>query len=102
MAAYMIFTRESTAGSEAGATLEGHPATVLAHYGDFRMLEGDPIEGAVVIRFPSVAEAKAFYDSPAYQKAAIHRHAAANDLSFTVQRVNSGGLPQTAPEAKMH
>ncbi len=88
MAAYMIFTRESTAGSEADATLEGHPATVLAHYGDFRMLEGDPIEGAVVIRFPSVAEAKAFYDSPAYQKAAIHRHAGAKYRAFIVEGVN--------------
>jgi uncharacterized protein (DUF1330 family) len=96
MAAYMIFTRESTTDqseldlycSEAGATLEGHPATVLVHYGDFQMLEGDPIEGAVVIRFPSVAEAKAFYDGFAYQKAAIHRHAGAKYRVFIVEGVN--------------
>jgi uncharacterized protein (DUF1330 family) len=36
-------------------------------------LEGAQVEGAVIAEFPSVEEARAFYDSPAYQEAAQHR-----------------------------
>jgi uncharacterized protein (DUF1330 family) len=31
------------------------------------------VEGVVVAEFPSVEEARAFYNSPAYQEAAQHR-----------------------------
>jgi uncharacterized protein (DUF1330 family) len=41
----------------------------LAAYGKFEVLEGSPIEGAVILQFPSMAEAKAWYESPAYQEA---------------------------------
>jgi uncharacterized protein (DUF1330 family) len=96
MPAYMIFTREKTTdqnemdiyGPMAGASLKGHPATPRAFYGSFEMLEGDPIEGAVVLEFPTMADAKAWYDSPAYQEAVAHRHAGSDYRVFIID-----GLP---------
>ena len=37
------------------------------------MLEGPDAEGVVILQFPSAAEARAWYDSPAYQAALEHR-----------------------------
>ena len=76
MAAYMIFTREKTRDAEqlaayskkAGATLAGHPVKPLVAYGNFEVVEGDAIEGAVLLEFPTMEAAKAWYDSPAYKE----------------------------------
>ena len=81
MAAYLIFMREKTLDqselkaywAKIRATMEGHPIKVLAAYGRHVTLEGPEVEGVVVAEFPSVEEARAFYDSPAYQDAAQHR-----------------------------
>ena len=59
--------------SKIRATLEGHPIKVLAAYGRHVTLEGPEVEGVVVAEFPSVEEARTWYDSPAYQEAAQHR-----------------------------
>ncbi len=69
-------------------TAAGHPMTMLAGYGRQEVLEGDPIEGAVIMRFPTNTEAKAFYDSPGYQAAAAHRHAGADYDVFIVEGVD--------------
>ena len=81
MSAYMVFIREKTLDqselkaywAKIRATMEGHPIKVLAAYGRNVTLEGPDVEGVVVAEFPSVEEARAFYDSPAYQDAAQHR-----------------------------
>ena len=81
MTAYLLFTRAATKDqteldvyfSVAGATLDSHPANVLVHYGAQEILEGAAHEGVVIIAFPSVAEAKAWYDSPSYRKARQHQ-----------------------------
>ena len=81
MAAYIVFIRESTRNAseletysqEVGATLAGHPITVLAAYGRYEVLEGPDVEGVVIMEFPSFDEAKAWYDSPAYRKVREHR-----------------------------
>ena len=81
MAAYIVFTRERTTdpaalakySEKAGATLAGHPAKVLAVYGRQEVLEGPPVEGVVILEFPTFAEAKAWYDSPAYCEVREHR-----------------------------
>jgi uncharacterized protein (DUF1330 family) len=81
MPAYLVFLREKTLdqseletyGSKAPATLEGRPIKVLAAYGSHVTLEGPEVEGVVIAEFPSVEEARAWYDSPAYQDAAQHR-----------------------------
>ena len=96
MSAYLIFTRERTIDQAemdiysilAPASAVGHPMDVLARYGRFEVLEGDPIEGSVVIRFETYAAAKAYYDSPDYQAAAAHRHAGSDYRCFIVEGVD--------------
>jgi uncharacterized protein (DUF1330 family) len=81
MPAYMVFIREKTLDqseletywSKVRATMEGRPIKVLAAYGPHVTLEGPEVEGIVVAEFPSIEEARAWYDSAAYQEAAQHR-----------------------------
>ena len=81
MPAYVVFIREKTLdqseldayGSKAPATLEGRPIKILAAYGRHVTLEGPEVEGIVVAEFPSVEQARAWYDSPAYREVAEHR-----------------------------
>ncbi len=81
MAAYIVFTREKTLDraeleaywANVPPTLDGRPIKVLASYGRHVSLEGPEVEGVVIAEFPSVEEARAWYDSPAYQEAAQHR-----------------------------
>ena len=81
MSAYVVFTRTKTIDQKeletywAGikATMEGHPIEVLVAYGKHEVLEGDPIEGMVIVKFPSVKAAKDWINSEAYQDIAKHR-----------------------------
>ena len=89
MPAYIIMTRERTHDSEemarysekAKAAREGQP---LAFYGDFEVLEGSGMEGAVILRFADMAAARAWYESPAYQEARKHRFLGADYRVFIV------------------
>lgn len=79
--AYVILVRErmidpaefATYGAKAREARGGHAITPLAFYGRQEVLEGPETEGAVILRFPSFAEAQAWYHSPAYQEALQHR-----------------------------
>ena len=81
MAAYIIFIRDrmkdadefATYGALAREARGDHKLTPLAFYGDVETLEGDTADGVVVVSFPTMDEAKAWYNSPAYQKAKAHR-----------------------------
>jgi uncharacterized protein (DUF1330 family) len=81
MSAYVVFTRTKTIDQKelekywAGirATFKGHPIEVLVAYGKHEVLEGDPIEGIVIAKFPNVKAAKDWYYSEAYQSVAKHR-----------------------------
>lgn len=81
MATYIVFTRESTQDqaeldiyqSQVGETFKGHPVKILAAYGPQQVLEGDAPEGVVIVEFPSTAQARAWYDGPAYQEVVQHR-----------------------------
>jgi uncharacterized protein (DUF1330 family) len=81
MPAYAVFIRQSTVdqaeldiyGPKAADSLNGHSLKVLAAYGRQEVLEGPDVEGVVIVEFPSMQEAKAWYDSPAYQEARQHR-----------------------------
>jgi uncharacterized protein (DUF1330 family) len=53
--------------------MKGHPIEVLVAYGKHEVLEGDPIEGIVIAKFPNVKAAKDWYYSEAYQSVAKHR-----------------------------
>src|ERR1700736_627060 len=81
MPAYMVFTRHSTRDPKeletyskmAGATLGGHPVNVRVAYGHHEVVEGPQIEGVVILEFPTIEAAKAWYNSPAYREAREHR-----------------------------
>ena len=93
MGGMIIFMRERVrdAGEmeiyngKAGPTLAGHPGTPRAFYGPCETLEGAPVEGAVVIEFPDMAAARAWYDSPAYAEARKHRHLGADYRVFITE-----------------
>ncbi|HLY55765.1 MAG TPA: DUF1330 domain-containing protein [Stellaceae bacterium] len=53
--------------------------------GAYEVLEGDPVEGIVMLEFPTMEEAKAWYHSPAYQEALKHRYAGAKCHAFLVE-----------------
>lgn len=93
MAVYIVFTRESTRDAaelatysqKVGATLAGHPVTVLAAYGRQEVLEGPEVEGVVILKFPSFEAAKAWYDGPAYRKVREHRFRGADYRAVIVE-----------------
>ena len=93
--AYVIFTRERTRDAaelraysqKSRASLAGHPVNALAVYGRHEVLEGPQTEGVVVIRFPSFAAAKTWYDSPAYREARKHRFAGSDYRAVIVEGV---------------
>lgn len=86
MPAYALFIREKVRepktieayNAKAGPSLGGHPAKVLAAYGAIDTMEGARAEGVVLLEFPTLAAAKAWYDGPAYREARALRFAAAD------------------------
>lgn len=52
----------------------------------------------VVVEFPSMEAAKAMYDSPEYQAAAIHRHASSEATFLLAEGAPNDGV---APDAKV-
>ena len=49
---------------------------IHARGGAYKVLEGElPFERHIVVEFPSMAEAEAFFNSPEYQEAASYRRA---------------------------
>lgn len=93
MAAYAIFIRERTRdqaeldiySDKVGATLAGHPLKVLCAYGLQEVLEGPEVEGVVVLEFPTLEAAKAWYDSPAYREVRQHRFRGADYRAIIVE-----------------
>lgn len=72
LAEYQRMNRENL-----GSELKPTPLVV---YGKMEALEGTPPDGVIVLQFPSVEDAKAWYNRPEYQaalplrlKAAAHR-----------------------------
>ena len=96
MTAYIVFTRErlrdadgfGTYAAAAAPTIAGHAATPLAFYGATETLEGAEVAGAVIIAFPTTADARAWYDSPAYAAAREHRFKSSDYRAFITE-----GLP---------
>jgi len=93
MSAYIVFMRTKTIDQKeldkyrAGikATINGHPIEVLAADGKHEALEGDPIEGMVIVKFPSVKTAKDWINSEAYQDIAKHRKLGATHHGLIVE-----------------
>lgn len=93
MTAYVVFTRDATIdqveldtySAKVGASFDGHDVTYLADYGKHETLEGDDIEGAVILAFPDMNAARAWYRSPEYQATAQHRFKGARYRGFIVE-----------------
>jgi uncharacterized protein (DUF1330 family) len=81
MKGYLVFTRDKTLdkdematySKEVPATFAGHEFKILARYGAYEDLEGAATEGTVLLEFPSIEAAKAWYNSPDYRKVREHR-----------------------------
>jgi uncharacterized protein (DUF1330 family) len=81
MSAFMVYVRDRILDpaemkiyeDSAPAASSGHPMTPLAYYGAVETLEGPTVDGAVIVQFPSMADALAAYNDPRYQDALKHR-----------------------------
>ena len=58
---------------------------VLSVYGATEALEGNAPDGIVMLEFPTMQDAKAWYNSPGYQAATQHRKQGADYRVFIVQ-----------------
>jgi uncharacterized protein (DUF1330 family) len=93
MPAYLVLVRqepirdEQEMSSYRTRTQNGPPPPTLkplALYGDIIGLEGETPDGAVVLEFPNVEDARAWYGSVDYQAAVKHRLNAAAHQTFIV------------------
>lgn len=71
------------------AAIEQGQVEVLVRGGETHTLEGEAPVRTVVFKFPSVASAKAFYESEAYKKARKAREGAAEMKMYIVEGVAS-------------
>lgn len=86
MSAYVVMLRERVTdpaklegySRAARKAREGHPVTPVVGYGQITTLEGEPFDGILINRFPTVADAQAWYHSRAYQDALPLRQAASD------------------------
>lgn len=94
MSAYMIFIRERPVRDEVAMaeyrrlnrdSANGHALKPLVVYGDVEAVEGEAPDGIVLLEFPDVAQAKAWYKSSAYQAALPHRLRAAEYRALIVE-----------------
>lgn len=82
MAAYIIVSKFRTRNraeldayaAQAPAFMSGHACKRLAYFTNpCEVVEGPSMESVAILEFASMAEAKAWYESPAYQEASKHR-----------------------------
>lgn len=91
MPAYIVFIREEpvrdpaaaeaySASNRANAQLfmEKYKIKPLSVYGALDTLEGAEADGVVLLEFPTMEEARGWYESPEYQAAIADRHKAAH------------------------
>ena len=94
MAAYVIILREEPVKDQAemneylrliGENPMDPKLKVLALYGASETVLGEAPDGVVIMEFPTMADAKAWYNSPGYTKARAHRHASARHREIFVE-----------------
>ena len=93
MAAYIFFQRLSTTDASElayyvenlGPAIEGHPIKVLAFGTTFENVEGPATESAVLVEFPTVADAKKWYNSEKYTALRQHRIAGGEHMGVIFQ-----------------
>ena len=93
MPAYVIAQIDIHDRPEYEKYVAGFPAVFAEHEGEMLVVSEAPnvVEGAwpytrtVVIKFPSAAAARSWYESPAYQEIARHRQAGATTNAIVVE-----------------
>jgi len=73
----------------AAASIARHGGRYLARGGAMTVLEGEWRAGAVLLAFPSVGAARAWYSSPDYAEALAHRDAAVERDLVLVDGIDS-------------
>lgn len=68
-------------------TLEASKAKFLVRNGRLEMLEGDAPQAVLMLEFPTMADAREWYDSPRYQEALQHRYRGARCRALLVEGV---------------
>jgi uncharacterized protein (DUF1330 family) len=97
MSAYVIFTRAKTLDKlelaanlkDVPATLGGREVRVLAPNGWHEDLEGPSTEGTVILEFPSIEAAKAWYNGSTYREVREQRLKGATYRVTLVEGVSS-------------
>lgn len=100
MSAYVVIVREHTHNAQemalyrerAPAARHGRDLAPVAFYGLHEVLEGEPVEGIAILRFPSMAAAKDWYLSPAYAEARAHRLRGSSSRMYLVEGVDSASV----------
>ena len=95
MVAYVIFIKERTHNQGevdlykemAPAALADHPITFRIAHGHKEVVEGPDFEDMMMLEFPTFEEARARYNSPAYQAASEHRFKGADYRAIIVEGV---------------
>ena len=98
MPAYFVLFRDemknaeqyAAYGPKAVASFAGHDVKGLVANGALTPLEGAAPDGVVVLEFPTVEAAKAWYHSPAYQAVIGERLAASSGRAVIVEGVSPG------------
>ncbi len=94
MAAYVIILREEPVQDEAAMaeylrliSLNPPDPKLKVHvlYGPSEAVLGAHADGVVVLEFPTMEDAKAWYNSPEYTKARAHRHKSAKHREIFVE-----------------
>ena len=93
MTAYFISFRDTMKdaaryaayGPKARASIAGREARVIVANGALTPVEGAPPDGVVIIEFPSVEAARAWYESPEYQAVVGERLAATEGRAVIVE-----------------
>jgi uncharacterized protein (DUF1330 family) len=94
MSVYMLFIREGAVRDQAALSTYSQmnrsaprdpKMTPLVVYGAIEALEGTAPDGMVMLKFATVEDAKAWYNSPAYQAAIPFRKQGADYRAIIVQ-----------------
>lgn len=94
MPAYIVVTREGPVRDQSALDTyskmnRDNPRdpnlTPVVVYGSVEALEGKAPEGVIILKFPTMEAAKAWYDSPAYQTALPYRKQGADYRAFIVE-----------------
>ena len=100
MSAYVVMIRERVTNTSERETYskiaprarDGYNITPLAFYGAIDVLEGPAVDAVVINRFATMAEARNWYLSPAYQAALPHRQRGADYRVFIVEGIDATTL----------